>query len=63
VVLSELADSSVHLTTRAWAKSADVWSIFFETTEKVKETFDDQGTSIPLPQRGIDIYEQREEMN
>ena len=59
VVLSELADSSVNLTTRAWSKSADVWDIFFETTERVKKTFDAQGISIPFPQRDIHIYEQK----
>ncbi|WP_419662422.1 MscS3: predicted mechanosensitive ion channel [Desulfosarcina variabilis str. Montpellier] len=61
VVLSELADSSVNLTTRAWSKSADVWDIFFETTERVKKTFDAQGISIPFPQRDIHIYEQKTE--
>ena len=61
VLLSELADSSVNLTTRAWSKSADVWDIYFETTEKVKKTFDAQGITIPFPQRDVHIYEQKQE--
>jgi small conductance mechanosensitive channel len=55
VVVSELADSSVNLTTRAWAKSADVWNIFFETTENVKKAFDAQSITIPFPQRDVHI--------
>jgi small conductance mechanosensitive channel len=62
VVVSELADSSVNLTTRAWAKSADVWNILFETTEKVKKEFDAQGITIPFPQRDVHIHEQRKEV-
>jgi small conductance mechanosensitive channel len=61
VVVSELADSSVNLTTRAWAKTADVWNIFFETTEKVKKAFDAQDITIPSPQRDVHIYEQQKE--
>jgi len=61
VLVSELADSSVNLTTRAWAKTADVWNIFFETTEKVKKAFDAQGITIPFPQRDVHIYEQKTE--
>ena len=61
VVVSELADSRVSLTTRAWAKTADVWNIFFETTEKVKKAFDAQDITIPFPQRDVHIYEQKKE--
>ena len=57
VLVSDLADSSVNLTTRAWSKAADVWDIFFETTEKVKKAFDAQGITIPFPQRDVHIYE------
>ena len=59
VVVSELADSSVNLTTRAWSTSADVWNIFFETTEKVKKAFDANDITIPFPQRDVHIYEQQ----
>jgi small conductance mechanosensitive channel len=61
VVVSELADSSVNLTTRAWAKTADVWNIFFETTEMVKKAFDAQDITIPFPQRDVHICEQTKE--
>ena len=59
VVLSELADSSVNLTMRAWSKSGDHWNIFVDTTENVKKAFDAQGITIPFPQRDVHIYEHK----
>ena len=59
IVVSELADSSVNLTVRVWASAADYWSFYFDTIEKVKKQFDDQGISIPFPQRDVHIYEHK----
>jgi len=53
VAVSELADSSVNFTTRAWVNSADYWGVHFEMLEKVKLTFDEKGISIPYPQMDI----------
>ncbi|WP_331774559.1 mechanosensitive ion channel family protein [Sulfurospirillum sp. 1612] len=53
VVVSELADSSVNFTVRAWVKSADYWGVYFDTIEKVKLTFDEKNISIPYPQMDI----------
>jgi small conductance mechanosensitive channel len=60
IVVSELADSSVNLTVRAWTSADDYWNFFFETTEKVKKLFDAQGVSIPFPQRDVHLYEHKE---
>jgi len=60
VVVSELADSSVNLTVRAWTSANDYWSFYFDTTEKVKKQFDARGVSIPFPQRDVHIYEHKE---
>jgi len=57
IVVSELADSSVNLTVRAWTSAADYWSFYFDTIENVKKQFDAQGVSIPFPQRDVHIYE------
>lgn len=54
VAVSELADSSVNFTFRAWVKSDDYWNVYFDMIEKVKLTFDEKGISIPYPQ--MDIY-------
>lgn len=60
IVVSELADSSVNLTVRAWTSADDYWAFYFDTTEKVKKQFDAQGISIPFPQRDVHIYENKE---
>jgi len=56
IVVSELGDSSVNITVRAWCNKADYWGIFFDTQEKVKLGFDAQGVSIPFPQRDVHVY-------
>lgn len=53
VAVSELADSSVNFTVRAWSKTADYWKVYFDCQEQVKVTFDEQGISIPYPQMDI----------
>lgn len=56
IVVSELGDSSVSITVRAWANRSDYWGIFFDMQEKVKLEFDKQGVSIPFPQRDVHVY-------
>ena len=53
VAVSELGDSSVNITTRAWVNSADFWDVHFEQIEKVKLAFDEKGISIPFPQMDV----------
>ena len=60
IAVSELADSSVNFIARPWVNSGDYWSVYFETTEKVKKRFDAEGISIPYPQRDIHVYEHKE---
>ena len=57
IVVSELADSSVNLTVRAWTSSADYWDFHFDTLERVKKAFDAQGVTIPFPQRDIHVHQ------
>ncbi|MEN8208430.1 MAG: mechanosensitive ion channel domain-containing protein [Candidatus Fermentibacteria bacterium] len=52
--LLEMADSSVNFTVRAWVKTEDYWSVFFDTNEKIKKTFDAENISIPFPQ--LDVH-------
>lgn len=58
IVVSELADSSVNITVRPWVNSSDYWGLYFDVTEKVKKTFDDQGVSIPFPQTDVHLFKQ-----
>jgi small conductance mechanosensitive channel len=60
IVVSELGDSSVNFTVRAWTSVDDYWSFYFDTIENVKKQFDAQGVSIPFPQRDVHIYEHKE---
>lgn len=53
VAVSELADSSVNFVFRAWTRTEDYWSVYYDTLEKVKLTFDEKGISIPYPQMDI----------
>lgn len=58
VVLSELGDSSVNFTVRAWCNAGDYWGIYFDMQERVKKAFDENGISIPFPQRDIHVFNQ-----
>ena len=49
--VGELADSSVNLIVRVWCKREDYWPVKFDLTKALKEAFDQNGISIPFPQR------------
>jgi small conductance mechanosensitive channel len=53
IAVGELADSSVNFNVRPWCKSSDYWDVYFDTHEKIKLTFDEQGISIPYPQMDV----------
>lgn len=57
VLMSELADSSVNFTVRAWVKPADYWDVHFSMIERTKMEFDKQGISIPFPQRDVHVFQ------
>lgn len=56
VSLAELADSSVNLNVRPWVKNADYWDVRSDLLEKIKVAFDQNGISIPFPQRDVHLY-------
>lgn len=55
VVVAELADSSVNLATRPFAKSEHYWDAFFYMQENVKKAFDREGINIPYPQMDVHL--------
>jgi small conductance mechanosensitive channel len=58
VRLHELGDSSVNFIVRPWAAREDYWEVYWEITRSVKIRFDEEGISIPFPQRDIHVYNQ-----
>ena len=56
IAVSELADSSVNFTVRAWVKSSDYWDVFFNINEKVYNSFNQEGLNIPYPQMDIHLH-------
>ncbi|RLD45982.1 MAG: mechanosensitive ion channel family protein [Bacteroidetes bacterium] len=59
VVVGELGDSSVNLTTRVWVKSEDYWTINFAMLENVKKAFDKNEISIPFPQTDVHLFQEK----
>jgi small conductance mechanosensitive channel len=55
VAVYELGDSSVNFVVRPWVKSADYWNAYFDITAKVKLALDENGISIPYPQRDVHV--------
>ncbi len=58
IVVSNLGDSAVDITTRVWVNAADYWGLYFDLTERVKLTFDQEGISIPFPQRDVHVFQE-----
>ncbi len=59
IMVEALADSSVNLTVRPWAKSTEYWPVYFYMHEHVKKAFDRENVSIPFPQ--MDVHFDKEE--
>ena len=53
VELGALADSSVNITVRVWAKSSDYWGVYFDMNKNIYATFNEKGISFPYPQLTI----------
>ena len=54
--LHELGDSSVNFVVRPWVKTDDYWETYWALIRAVKMRFDEEGISIPFPQRDVHIY-------
>ena len=55
IFVSELADSSVNFSVRAWVNSSDLLQFKSDLLEKVKYTFDENGVGIPYPQMDVHL--------
>jgi len=55
VAVSALADSSVNFVVRPWVKSGDYWATYFDLTANIKLALENNGLTIPFPQRDVHI--------
>ncbi|ADO84286.1 mechanosensitive ion channel family protein [Ilyobacter polytropus] len=53
--VKELGDSSVNITYRVWCRTADYWTVYFDSIEKAKEIFDREKIEIPFPQMDVNF--------
>lgn len=53
-----LGDSSVEIAVRPWVQTADFWAVRSDLLRDIKATLDENGISIPYPQRDIHIVSQ-----
>lgn len=58
LLLLELADSSVNIAVRPWVATSDYWNVRSDLLERIKRTLEDNGLSIPFPQRDLHIVSQ-----
>ncbi|MHC4553318.1 MAG: mechanosensitive ion channel family protein [Planctomycetota bacterium] len=54
----ELADSSVNFAVRPWCKSEHYWDVYFEITEAAKYALEENGLTIPFPQRDVHLIQE-----
>lgn len=56
IKLSNLGDSSVDFIVRPWCATADYWEVRWDVLRQVKLTFDQEGVTIPFPQRDVHLH-------
>jgi small conductance mechanosensitive channel len=54
--LAELGDSSVNFWVRPWVNRTDYLNVMFDLNAAVKQRFDQEGITIPYPQRDVHVY-------
>jgi small conductance mechanosensitive channel len=58
--VAALGESSVDLLCRPWVRTDDYWDTYWDLTEIVKKRFDEEGITIPFPQRDVHHYQMQE---
>ncbi|MDX9791833.1 MAG: mechanosensitive ion channel family protein, partial [Candidatus Kapabacteria bacterium] len=56
ILLSNLADSSVNISVRAWVNSSDYWNVLWDMNERVYKEFDSHNLNIPFPQMALHVH-------
>lgn len=55
VVLSELGNSAVILSVRAWAANDDYWALYWEINERIYKELPQKGIHFAYPQMDVHI--------
>lgn len=55
--LDELGDSSVNFILKLWVPRTEYWNLLYALKERVKIRFDEEGISIPYPQRDVHLFQ------
>ena len=58
VAVAELNESSVDFVVRPWVKTGDYWTVRFDLTQRIKMALDENGISIPFPQRDVHLIQE-----
>ena len=61
MAITDLGESSVNFTVRAWVKSEEYWDAYFSLIEEIKLALDANGITIPYPQMDVHLDQQKEE--
>ncbi|WP_215225601.1 mechanosensitive ion channel family protein [Echinicola shivajiensis] len=56
VFFTNFGDSSLDLVARIWSDAADLWPVYFDNMERIKEAFEENDIEIPFPQRDVNHY-------
>lgn len=54
-VVTNLGESAITLSLRAWVKNADYWDVVFLFNEKTRDALGKHGIGIPFPQRVVKV--------
>ncbi|WP_048147886.1 mechanosensitive ion channel family protein [Palaeococcus ferrophilus] len=57
VAITALADSSINLQLRPWAKTPDYWTVKGEITKAIYDAYNREGIEIPFPQMDVHVRE------
>lgn len=60
VAVGALADSSVNLTVRVWAKTGDYWPVFNNGYRLIYDAFNAKGINFPYPNQTVHIVREKE---
>jgi small conductance mechanosensitive channel len=63
IAVEELGDNSVNFAVRPYVKLDDFLQTRFDVTEQVKLRFDEEGISIPFPQRDVHLIGSQAPLN